>query len=66
MENKKFTVEITKKGATKAQPAIWYCEHPMKQFIVEKSKEYKGVYQVAEGEHKGMIIDPSACRIVGA
>ena len=66
MENKKFTVEITKEGAAKGQPAIWYCEHPMKQFVVEKSKQWKSVYQVAEGEHKGMIIDPSACRIVGA
>ena len=66
MENKKFTVEITKEGAAKGQPAIWYCEHPIKQFVVQKSKQWKGVYQVAEGEYKGMIIDHSACRIVGA
>lgn len=64
MEDKKFTVEITKEGAMKAQPAIWYCEHPMKQFVVEKSKKWEGVYQVAGGEHKGMIIEPAACRIV--
>ena len=62
--NKKFTVEITKEGAHKGQPAIWYCEHPMKRFVVEKSIEYKGVYQVADGEYKGMIIDPPSCKIV--
>ncbi len=66
MENKKFTVEITQDGARKAKPAIWYCEYPMRRFIVEKSKQWKWVYEVAEGEHKGMIIDPPDCRIIGA
>ncbi len=61
---KKFKVVITEEGARKGQPAIWYCKHPNKEFVVEKSKEYAGVYQVAEGEYKGMIIDPPACRII--
>ena len=64
MGDKKFTVEITKDGAEKARPSIWYWKHPMKQFIVEKSNLWKGMYSVAEGAHKGWHIDPSDCVVV--
>ena len=64
MSSEKITVEITENGATNAKPAIWYCEYAMNRFIVKKSKKYKGIYQVTEGEHKGMFIDSADCIII--
>lgn len=57
-------IEITHKGSEKAKPAIWYAGKEGRQFEVELSKEYNGVYQVAEGSFKGFFILKTDCKLI--
>ena len=58
---KPFTIQITKKGAERALPAIWYGGMTNAWFNVIRSKQCPSVYEVINGKNKGKLIDPKDC-----
>lgn len=65
MEDKTTLIQAKVKPnwAEASRPAIWYCESGGETFTLKQS-EYKDMYEVTEGEHKGMVIEKSAVEII--